>query len=177
MAEVHSPIMTDDYVPTTADPCVGGTCQERLCGRMKRELRSFSFLADEDLEEVAGYFECRQVQAGQSLWREGEPGGFAAVVVSGQLELNKRTAFEGNAIVLGLFSRGALVGELALVDNAPRAETARALTLVDLILLTRESYARLLAERPAMGVKLQQGMLLSVGTRLKKAFDRLAAIF
>jgi len=177
MAEPQSPIITDDFVPTEADPCAGGTCQERLCGRMKRELRFFSFLADADLEEVAGYFECRQIASGQPLWQEGDPGNFAAVVVSGQLELNKRTAFEGHPIVVGLFSRGALVGELALVDDAPRAETARARSRVDLILLSRECYARLLTERPALGVKLQQGMLLSVGTRLKKAFDRLAAIF
>lgn len=177
MSEEPSPIMTDEYVPTTSDPCAGGTCQERLCGRMKRELRFFSFLADEDLDEVAGYFECRQVAPGQALWQEGEPGGFAAVVVSGQLELSKQTEFEGKSIVVGLFSRGAVIGELALVGDAPRAESARARSRVDLILLTRECYRRLLAERPALGIKLQQGMLLSVGTRLKKAFDRLAAIF
>lgn len=177
MAEKHPRVMTDDYVPTTSDPCAGGTCQERLCGRMKRELRFFRFLAEEDLEEMAGYFECRQVPPGQPLWREGEPAGFAAMIVSGQVEMNKRTTFDASSIVIGLFSRGALLGELALLDPSPRAETALALDRVDLILLTRPSYQRMLAEHPALGVKLQQGMLLSVGTRLKKAFDRLAAIF
>jgi len=168
---------SDEHVPTAVDPCAGGTCRERLCGRMKKELRFFSFLADEDLEEIAGYFECRQLAPGQPLWREGEAGNFAVLVVSGQVQLNKRTAFEGRPIVVGLFSRGALLGELALLDDAPRAETAMVVDRVDLILLTRECYLRLLAEWPALGIKLQQGMLLSVGTRLKKAFDRLTAIF
>ena len=177
MAEAHPRVLVDEYIPTLADPCAGGVCREHLCGRMKRELRLFSFLADEDLDDVASYFECRQVAAGQPLWREGEAGGFAAVVVSGQVELNKKTAFEGHPIVVGLFSRGAVIGEMALLDDAPRPESALAHGVVDLILLTKECYQRLLAERPALGVKLQQGMLLSVGTRLKKAFDRLAAIF
>ncbi len=177
MSELQTRAITDEHVPTATDPCAGGTCRERLCGRMKKELRFFSFLADEDLEEIAGYFECRQLAPGQPLWREGEAGNFAVLVVSGQVQLNKRTAFEGRPIVVGLFSRGALLGELALLDDAPRAETAMVVDRVDLILLTRECYLRLLAEWPALGIKLQQGMLLSVGTRLKKAFDRLTAIF
>jgi CRP/FNR family cyclic AMP-dependent transcriptional regulator len=177
MTELHPGAIIDDYVPTAEDPCAGGTCQERLCGRMKRELRYFSFLAEEDLEEVAGYFECRQVAAGQFLWREGEPGGFAAFIVTGRVELSKRTEFEGNPLIVGLFSSGALLGESALLDDAPRAETALVMDRADFILLTRESYRRLVAERPALGVKLLQGMLLSVSTRLKKSFDRLAAVF
>jgi CRP/FNR family transcriptional regulator len=139
MNELHPMATTDDYVPTLEDPCAGGTCQQRLCGRMKRELRFFSFLANEDLEEMAGYFECRQVAPGQPLWREGESGNFAAVIVSGRVELNKQTTFHGKPIILGLFSRGALLGELALLDDAPRAESAMAQDRVDLILLTRES--------------------------------------
>ena len=177
MTEAKSAVIVDEAVPTVEDPCAGSVCRERLCGRMKQQLRYFSFLAAEDLDEVSGYFECRQVPPGQPLWREGEAGGFAAFVVSGRVELNKRTEFEGNPLIVGLFSGGALIGELALLGDAPRAETALALDQVDLILLTRQSYTRLLAERPLLGVKLLQGMLLSVSTRLKKSFDRLAAIF
>lgn len=177
MTEPVSTVMTDEYVPTAEDPCNGGVCEQRLCGRMKRELAFFRFLAEEDLDEVAGYFECRQIPEGESLWKEGDPGRFAAFVVSGRVELNKGTAFERSPVVVGLFSRGALLGELALLDDVPRPETAMALDRVDLILLTRECYQRMLAERPALGVKLQQGMLLTVSTRLKKSFDRLAAIF
>ena len=177
MNELHPRVIADEFIPTGEDPCSAGVCRERLCGRMKRELGFFGFLADEDLDEVAGYFECRQIPAGQALWREGEAGGFAAFVVSGRVELNKRTTFEHSPVVVGLFSRGALLGELALLDDAPRAESAVALDRVDLILLTRECYARLLEERPTLGVKLQQGMLLTVAMRLKKSFDRLAAIF
>lgn len=177
MTKSKSATLVEDYAPPEEDPCAQGVCQERLCGRMKRELGYFSFLAEEDLDDVAGYFECRQIPPGQTLWREGETGGFAAFVVSGRVELNKQTEFEGNPIIVGLFSGGALIGELALLGETPRAETALALDRVDLILLSRQSYARLVVERPQLGVKLLQGMLLSVSTRLKKSFDRLAAIF
>lgn len=167
----------DEAVATLADPCNDGVCRERLCGRMKAELRSFRFLAEEDLDEVAGYFECRQVRAGQYLWREGERGRFAAFVISGRVEVSKLTEFGGNPIVVGVYSRGALVGELALLEDAPRSESALALDHVDLILLSAQSLARMLDERPRLAARLLKGMLLTVARRLSRAHERLAAIF
>jgi hypothetical protein len=44
-------------------------------------------------------------------------------------------------------------------------------------MLTRSSYERLIEAHPVLGVKLLEGMLLTVATRLRKSFERLAAIF
>jgi CRP-like cAMP-binding protein len=159
------------------DPCSDGICRERLCGRMKRELQFFSFLAEEDLDEIAGYFECRQVPAGQTLWAEGEPCTFVAFLITGRLEAKKQTEFEGKEMVLAVYSHGAIVGEMCILDGRPRAETLLALDRVDLVLLTRQSFERLLAEHPRLGVKLLKGMLLTVSMRLRKSYDRLASIF
>lgn len=154
-----------------------GVCQERLCGRMKRELRFFNFMAEEDLDEVAGFFECRQVAAGQPLWREGDPGNFVAFIVAGRVEVSKETEFKGKNVVVGVYSQGTIVGELSILDGSPRAETALALDHVDLVLLTVNSFERLLQEHPQLGARLLKGMLLTVSRRLKKSFARLAAIF
>jgi CRP-like cAMP-binding protein len=159
------------------DPCAEGICRERLCGRMKRELQFFSFLAEEDLDEVAGYFECRQVPVGKTLWQEGDPCTFVAFVIAGKLEAKKQTEFKGKEVVIAVYSRGAVVGELCLLDATPRAETMVALEHVDLILLTRLSFERLLDERPVLAIRLLKGMLLTVSVRLRKAYERLATIF
>ena len=162
---------------TFEDPCRDGVCRERLCGRMKRELHFFSFLADEDLDEIAGYFECRQVPSGENLWSEGDNCSFVAFVIAGRLEAKKQTEFEGKEMVLGVYSRGAIVGELCILDGSPRAETLRALERVDLVLLTKMSFERLLTERPVLGSKLLKGMMLTVSVRLRKSYERLASIF
>jgi CRP-like cAMP-binding protein len=165
--------MKDDF----RDPCAGGVCSERLCGRMKQELSSFSFLEDADLNEIAGYFECRQAAAGEMLWREGDACSFIAFVIQGRLEIKKQTEFAGKEVVVGVYGRGAVVGEICFFDGSRRAETAQVLAHVDLILLTRSSYERLVEAHPVLGVKLLEGMLLTVATRLRKSFERLAAIF
>lgn len=154
-----------------------GVCQERLCGRMKRELRFFNFMAEEDLDEVAGFFECRQVAAGQRLWQEGDPGNYVAFIVAGRVEVSKETEFKGKNVVVGVYSQGTIVGELSILDGSPRAETALALDHVDLVMLTVDSFNRLLKEHPQLGARLLKGMLLTVSRRLKKSFERLAAIF
>lgn len=165
--------MKDDFL----DPCADGVCRERLCGRMKRELSSFAFLEDADLDEIAGYFECRQAPAGEILWREGDDCSFLAFVIQGRLEIKKQTEFAGKEVVVGVYGRGAVVGEICFFDGSRRAETAQVLEHVDLILLTRRSYERLVEAHPVLGVRLLEGMLLTVSTRLRKSFERLAAIF
>lgn len=159
------------------DPCADGICRERLCGRMKRELSSFSFLEDADLDEIAGYFECRQVKVGENLWREGDTGNYLAFVIQGRLEVKKQTEFAGKEVVVGVYGPGAVVGEICFFSRSSRPETAHALTHLDLILLTRRSYERLVEAHPVLGVRLLEGMLLTVSTRLRKSFERLAAIF
>jgi len=150
---------------------------EEVCARMRRELRFFHFLAEDDLVDVAAYFNCRQLKTGEVLWREGDAGDEEAFIVGGRVEVKKETEFAGKQVVIGVYSVGTIVGELSILDGRPRAVTAVALQDTDLLLLSRESFDRLLAEHPERGVKLLKGMLLAVSTRLRKAFDRLASIF
>ncbi len=154
-----------------------GTCEDRLCGRMKKELRFLNFMEDEDLDEVSHYFECRQVPAGQNLWKEGEPGSFIAFIINGRVELRKATEFKGRSVVVGVYGKGSVTGELCLLDHSPRTETAVSLDLVDLILLSSNNFERMMVDHPVLGNKLLRGMLLAVSRRLKKSFERLASIF
>lgn len=167
----------DEIVLTDEESCRKGECPDRLCGRMKDELRFLTFLADEDLSQVAHYFRCRRVPAGATIWNDGDPGNYIAFVVSGRIQINKKTELGGKSIVLGIFSRGAILGEISFLQGDPRYETASAVDTTDLIILTRESFQQLLSERPSLGIKLLEGILLTVSRRLRKSYERLAAIF
>ncbi len=177
MKEDSAPDYPDEIVLTEKDPCVEGQCQERLCGRMRRELAFFRFLAEEDLDEVAGYFECRQLQSGSQMWREGDSADFAVFIVSGKIEVNKSTQFGAKPIVVGIYSRGSTLGESSLLDERLRAVNAKVLDHADLIILTRQSYKRLIRERPALGARILEGLLASTSRRLHSCYDRLTAIF
>ena len=66
----------------------------------------------------------RNLAAGDVLFREGEVGDFAYQVVKGKIEVCK---FNGDEyLTLSILEKGALLGEMALIDKQPRSAMARA---------------------------------------------------
>ncbi len=66
----------------------------------------------------------RNLATGDVLFREGEVGDFAFQIVSGKIEICK---FNGeDYITLAVLEKGALFGEMALIDKQPRSAMARA---------------------------------------------------
>ena len=68
----------------------------------------------------------RSLASGDVLFREGEVGDFAYQVVKGKIEVCK---FNGDEYVtLSILEKGALFGEMALIDKQPRSAMARAVS-------------------------------------------------
>lgn len=74
---------------------------------------------------TAAEFPLRQLEAGELLFREGDEGDFAGVVVSGELEI--WTEREGERRVLGRVIEGESIGELALLSDGTRSASVTAL--------------------------------------------------
>jgi len=144
---------------------------------MINEHSVFSFLCEENLAELSGYFQVRNVNAGEILWEEGDPCDYVAIVSSGRVEVKKKTEFEGKYVVVGIYNRGAVVGALCFLNSSPRAITAVALDEVSLMVITPENFQKLITEKPELGVRILKGMLLSVSIRLRKSYERLAKFF
>ncbi len=150
---------------------------ESLCLWMKSELSLFPFLDETDLADLPCFFKLRKVPAGKTLCKEGDPCDAVAFILSGRLEIRKTTEFKGKEVVVGIYSKGSVVGELCILDGRPRATTAVALEDTTLVVLTRDNFEKLIEEHPKVGIKFLKGLLLAVSIRLRKSYDRLASIF
>ncbi len=148
-----------------------------ICRCIKKDFRFFSFLDDDDIQRLSPFFECRQAVTGEAIWKEGEEEDFVAFIVSGRIEARKATEFGDKQVVVGIYGKGSIVGALCILNNSKRAVTAVVLDDVDLLILSRTDLDRVTQENPELGVKLLKGMLYAVSLRLRKSFDRLAAIF
>jgi len=157
--------------------CLGEECSARLCEQMKRELGFFSFLSESDLGDVSGFFNCRTVAARTNLWHAGDSSDYIAFIISGRVQIKVDTEFPGKQVVVGVFSRGSVIGSSCAVDTATRFTTAMAMEDAGLILLAHDNFNRLIDDHPLIGSKLLKGMLLSEANRLQKAYMRLASIF
>lgn len=61
---------------------------------------------------------------GDVVFREGDMGAEAYLVESGRLEVRKTVEGDPNGVVLGTLTKGAIFGEMALVDDSPRMASA-----------------------------------------------------
>ncbi len=144
---------------------------------LQDKLPFFRGLNADQMALQQAYFSVKQVSAGQELWHEGQPGEYLAFVLSGCMQLKKDTEFGGTPVVVGVFSAGAVIGELSFSRNDVRVVTAAALDESRVAILTRPRFEALVKEHPELGVKLLETVLQATCKRLEKSYERLAAIF
>lgn len=99
------------------------------------------------LNNFCARFERLLLSPGDVLFRQGDPADCAYAIDEGWVAISRRDE-GGNELVLANLSRGALLGELAILDEEPRSATATALTNLGLIVLEREPLLELVREHP-----------------------------
>ncbi len=102
----------------------------------------FSGLSRTDLERLCRDAREIDITRGSRLFAEGDPGGEAYVITSGEIEIIKQSV--GRDVLLTVRREGDVIGEMSLLEDAPRMATARARTDASAIALSRDSLDELL---------------------------------
>ncbi len=121
----------------------------------------FSGCSTKELRHIASLTSALELTAGETLTRQGEPGGEAFVIAEGDFDVKigkKKVATLGP---------GEIVGEMALLDGKPRTATVEANSDARVMVLDRREFATLLQDTPSVAVK----MLKAVAKRLREAED------
>jgi NTE family protein len=116
------------------------------------EVPLFAGLEPELREALAACTTEIRVAAGESLFRQGEPGDAMYVVRTGRLEV----VDEATGAVVRELGRGDAVGELALLTDSPRSASVRAARATDLLTIGRADFERLLQASPAISLALNR---------------------
>jgi signal transduction histidine kinase len=106
----------------------------------------FCGLAEKELLELVRNGKRVSAEPGACLITEGEKGSSLLVVLSGEIEV-VRNSGHGEA-QLARMGPGAFVGEMALIDDAPRNATVRSVTTSEILEITRKQFDQLLEESP-----------------------------
>ena len=108
----------------------------------------FDSLSPAVLAELARASFVRRYPQGQILCNEGDPGDHLIVLEAGSLRVSRLLA-NGDEVVLSVMDAPAVLGELALLDGAPRDATVTAHREVTVRLITRAVLLDLLQREPA----------------------------
>ncbi len=100
-----------------------------------RAVPLFAELSDFDLDLLRRRSEVVSLKAGELLFAEGAPGERAFVIRSGEIEIVKRTG--DREVLLAVRKPGEVIGEMALLQDAPRSATATARTDAELLAIPK----------------------------------------
>jgi CRP/FNR family transcriptional regulator, cyclic AMP receptor protein len=144
---------------------------------MKESLKNhlfFSYLSDEQMDKIMVYIEKLELQTGETLFSEGDEGDYVCFIVFGSLEVVKLTTWQNFTTVIATLNEGYCIGEMALIDNAPRSATIRAVENTQLAILTQKAFDVMIQSEPELGVNILKGVAQTLSDNLRATTDRLA---
>jgi CRP-like cAMP-binding protein len=106
---------------------------------MTREISSFLALPPDFAARLFGHAETVVLARNQTLFRAGDPGDGCYRVIDGLLKVTAEAPSQHERI-LAIHGPGALVGELSLIDGAPRSATVSAIRETRLSFVPRAAF-------------------------------------
>jgi signal transduction histidine kinase len=145
-------------------------------GALIRRVPLFADLTDDEADELLASATRLEAAPGETVIAEGDLGDSLYIILSGELEVTKRDA--GRNITLATRRPGEFLGEMSLLEQAPRSASVRAVTASRLLVIGPEAFRRLLAGQPEAATTLLRtvvGRLRSTEASLIQS-DKLASL-
>lgn len=107
---------------------------------------------------------------GAALFRQGDPGDAAYIVIEGSAEVVVGNG-NGGELVVAEIARNQIVGEIAILCDVPRTATIRARDGLTALKITKEVFLRLMRDFPDIGMEV----LRTLAQRLEHTTQQLTA--
>ena len=115
---------------------------------------AFKGLDDDELEQVAALTEFRTYPANHILCQEGAFEDVLYVIADGRIVISQKTIDGEQERVLREGGRGDVVGEMALIQSAPRAATVRTTTECTVLEMEKKDFETILSRSPRMAIDI-----------------------
>jgi len=136
-----------------------------------RTIPLFSHVADGDLAEIASHLIERRYSRNTTIVEEGLPGDYMYILREGRVKVTKLSD-DGREKILEFLDEGAFVGEMALLERAPRSASVKTLTAVRVLALSRNDFLGLLKKSPDLAMSVIQ----ELSRRLRTVNDQASAL-
>ena len=132
-------------------------------------------LTDAEADALGALMPLVRAQPGQVMIREGDVGDWMLLILSGTVDVTKNSE-HGETSRLAVIQQGAAVGEMSMLDAAPRYATCTAIEEVQAGVLTRQTIGHLIQEHPAVGAKLLVKLTQLLAQRLRNTSNQLVRL-
>jgi CRP-like cAMP-binding protein len=125
--------------------------------------RLFSRLDADSLQAIGQTLRRRRFRRGEVLFHEGDPGDALFIVASGVVKVVVPSE-QGEEAILATLHRGDFLGELALLDGAPRSASAVAMEATEVLALPRNRFQALVDSEP----QIRDALLSALAAELRR---------
>ena len=122
----------------------------------------FADLSPEDLQRVAAIAGEQWFPAGTAIFHQGEEGNVMFIIVNGHVRVIR--SVNGSDQTLAQRGPGEFVGEMAILESAPRSATLLTQDEVRMLAIDGDTFKQILRERPEVSL----AVLSSVSRRLRE---------
>lgn len=135
--------------------------------KLLSQIPMFSDLTPNELKQVSEICHAVVYSPGERICREGQPGDFMLIIEDGSVFVYRETPL-GEKAELATLERGAILGEMALVDSGSRSANAVASVQVNAFKMYRKEFMLLRAGMSPVAFKLMKKIALTTCKRLRE---------
>ena len=132
-----------------------------------RQIPLFAKIEPSKLKLLAFTSERLKFRADDELFRQGDVGDSAYIVIGGQADVIRST--ERGEVVVSTVKRNDIVGEVAILCDVPRTATVRAKEELEVLKISKDLFFRMISEFPQMSVEIMR----ELASRLDRTTDQL----
>ncbi|OYU78900.1 MAG: hypothetical protein CFE45_29100, partial [Burkholderiales bacterium PBB5] len=124
--------------------------------QLLQTFQGFARLTPDDAQCVVGYMREVLFAKGEVMLRAGDQGNasFMLLLLEGEVSVRVELPDVGDDGPLSVLGPGSVLGEMSMLDGAPRSATCTAITPVMAAGLARRGLERLLQDHPAVAARL-----------------------
>jgi CRP-like cAMP-binding protein len=114
----------------------------------------FSEIEPARLKLLAYVSERVAFDAGKTVFRQGDPGDAAYLIIEGDADIIVDTA--SGPVTIATLGAHDIVGEMAILSDVPRTATVRAKTRIIALRIAKDPFMRMVREFPSMAVSIMR---------------------
>jgi CRP/FNR family transcriptional regulator, cyclic AMP receptor protein len=98
---------------------------------------------------------------------------FMLLVLDGEVTIETIVVSRTEPITVTVLGPGSLIGEMGLLDGAPRSASCTAMSDLRCAILTRDAMTQLLADEPRTAAKMMMAISMRIAQRMRENQDKL----
>ena len=165
----------DSRVPRRRLRSIAGSSAADRAAEMLSAPSALMQLSHPEARIIVAYMRPHKIPEGVTFIREGntDDTDFMLLLLDGEVTIESIVVSRTAPITVTVLGPGSLIGEMGLLDGAPRSASCTAMSDLRCAILTRDAMNHLLNDDPRTAAKLMMAISLRIAQRMRENQDKL----